>query len=361
MQESLLNLTLSPLITGILAFLTGIVVSYYAIPVVVKIAKTKGLVDKPNHRTSHEGAVPSLGGVAIFAGLILGSSLFIPVGELRAFRFVLASIIILFFIGQKDDILGLSPLKKFLAELMAASILIFLADIRIQSFHGFIGIHDIPDWASIITSYLLYLGIINAFNLIDGIDGLASGTGIMVSFLLGGWLMGIGEHGMGLVAWSLTGALIPFFFFNVFGQKNKLFMGDTGSLLLGLLTAIFVISICQYELPKDHFLYMKATPSVVIAVIIYPLFDMLRVFTLRLTAGRSPFSADRNHIHHLYIDAGFSHRRSSFYILTLNLMAIGFAWFMRNQSILLLGVCLLCGAVTAVVIVKAVGRHRAKL
>ena len=348
--------SLSPLYAGLLAMITAVIVSYYAIPVIVTIARKKGLVDAENDRTSHHGSVPSLGGVAIFAGLILGSSLFIQGEDIHGFQYILAPLIIIFFIGQRDDILGLRAWKKLVAQIVASLILILLADIRITTFHGFAGIHDIPFWASLLVSLFLYLIIINAFNLIDGIDGLASGTGIMVSFLLGLWLFGLEKYGMSVVAWSLTGGLIPFFFFNVFGKKNKLFMGDTGSLMVGMLAAVFAITICSHELPEEHFLYMRATPSVMIAVLIFPLFDLLRIFTLRIMKGRSPFSADRNHIHHLFIDSGISHRRSSFYIILLNMAAILIAWLMRNESILTVGLTLLGCSILMVVLVRL--RHR---
>jgi len=350
--------SLSPLVSGVAALVTALITSYFSIPVIVKIARTKGLVARENHRTSHHGSVPNLGGVAIFAGLILGSSLFVHSLEIQRFRYVLVALIIIFFMGQKDDILGLSAWAKLIGQLAVALILIFLADIRINSFHGFAGIHEIPFWVSVLVSVFLYLVIINAFNLIDGIDGLASGTGIMVSFIFGAWLFGIGHPGMGVMAWSLTGGLIPFFVFNVFGTKNKLFMGDTGSLMIGMMAAVFVITICQYELPADHWLHMRALPSVAIAVLVYPLFDILRIVTLRVIRNSNPLKPDRHHIHHLFIDSGISHRRSSFYIILLNLLAIALAWIMRNQSILLLGLILLAGSIAMVGVVKAVGKRK---
>jgi UDP-N-acetylmuramyl pentapeptide phosphotransferase/UDP-N-acetylglucosamine-1-phosphate transferase len=171
-------------------------------------------------------------------------------------------------------------------------------------------------------------------------------------------MYGIGEHGMAVLAWSLTGSLLPFFYFNVFGKKNKLFMGDTGSLMIGLLMALFAVVICGKEQPLDHILYMKAAPSVVIAILLYPLFDMIRVFSLRLIKGKSPFVADRNHIHHLYLDAGYSHRRSTFYILVLNGMAITWALVFRNSSILFLGLTLLAAAIVTTLIVKVIGKRK---
>jgi len=350
----------SNLISSVLAMILAGFVSNLAIPVIVRIARAKGLVDKPNHRTSHEGAVPLLGGVAVFGGILLGVSLFIPENDRSNFRYILAALVILFFVGQKDDIIGISWQKKFIAQLISAAILVFFGDFRFATLHGFVGVHEIPFWASAALTIFLFILIINAFNLIDGIDGLAAGTGILISGIFGVWLHLTDHSGLAVVAWSLTGALIPFFIYNVFGTKNKLFLGDTGSLLIGVLMAVFAAAVCKEELPKDHMMYMRATPSVAIAVLIYPLFDLLRVVTIRLSKGQSPFAADRNHIHHLFIDAGISHRRSTFYILLITVSAIAIAWILRNQSILLLGVVLLAWILGITVWVKIWGKKKGR-
>jgi len=347
------------LLSGIFAMGLAAFLSFITIPVIVRISKEKGLTDKPNDRTSHNGSIPSLGGVAIFAGVLLGSALLIPPDHVDdPLRYIIAATFILFLVGQKDDIVGISWQKKLIAEVLSSLILIVLGNLRITSLFGMAGIHEIPMWASFIITLILFVGIINAFNLIDGIDGLASGTAIMASFLMGSWMYGIGEHGMAVLAWSLTGSLLPFFYFNVFGKKNKLFMGDTGSLMIGILMGLFTIVICRKEQPVDHILYMKAAPSVVIAILIFPLFDMIRVFFLRLIKRTNPFKADRNHIHHLFLDAGFSHRRSTFYILVLNGMAIIWALVFRNSSILFVGLTLLAFAIIATLIVMEIGRRR---
>ena len=350
----------SNLVSGVLAMLTASLVSYIAIPVIVRIAKDKGLVDKPNDRTSHNGSIPLLGGVAIFGGIIMGSSLFIPEADQERFRYILAALVVLFFVGQKDDIIGISWRNKLIAQIIAACILVFLADFRFTTLHGFLGMHDIPVWLGNILALLITILIINAFNLIDGIDGLASAVGILTSFVFGCWLQSIDRSGLAVVAWTLTGALVPFFFFNVFGTKNKLFMGDTGSLMIGILMAVFTLAVCENELSSDHFMYMRATPSITIAILVYPLFDVIRVITIRLILRKSLVNADRNHIHHLFIDAGISHRRSTFYILIFNMLAILWAYLMRNQSILFVGLTLLLGCLAGVAVIKQVGKRKAK-
>jgi UDP-GlcNAc:undecaprenyl-phosphate/decaprenyl-phosphate GlcNAc-1-phosphate transferase len=340
-------------LSGIFAMALGSFLSLIIIPVIVIISKTKGLVDLPGERTSHHGAIPSLGGVAIFAGVILGSTLFVPPVHLGGqLRYIIAATVILFFVGQKDDIMGISWRNKLIAEILASLIVIVLGNFRLTSLYGFFNLHEIPMWASFPLTLFVFVGIINAFNLIDGIDGLASGIGIMTSFILGIWMYGIGEQGMAILSWALTGSLMPFFYFNVFGEKNKIFMGDTGSLMIGLLIALFAVVICGKELPVSHFLYMKAAPGVAIAILLYPIFDISRIVIVRIANGKSPFVADRNHIHHLLLDAGFSHRRSTFYILVLNGMAIAWALAFRNSSILFLVLTLLAFSIVMTQIIR---------
>lgn len=349
------------LLSGIFAMGLGALLSFMAIPVIVRIAKDKNLTDKPNGRSSHTESIPSLGGVAIFAGVLLGSTLLMPSDHVMdPLRYVIASMFILFLVGQKDDIIGIAWQKKLIAEILSALILIVLGNLRFTTLFGFMGLHEIPVWASFILTLFVFLAIINAFNLIDGIDGLASGTGIITSFVMGAWLYGIGAHGMAVIAWSLTGSLLPFFYFNVFGNKLKLFMGDTGSLMIGLLMALFAVEICGKELPANHILYMKLTPVVTIAILFYPIFDLLRVFTIRLIHGKSPFIADMNHIHHLFLEAGYSHRRSTFYILILNGMAIVWALIFRNSSFTFLSLTLLGFAILSTQIIRYLGWRRHK-
>ena len=192
------------------------IISWLAIPAIVRISKSKNLVAKVTSRTSHEGKVPYLGGIAIFASLAICSSLFAKHGLTREFQFVLPALLIIFFIGLKDDIVDVNSITKFVGQIIASMIVIVLADVRITSFHGILGINDIGVFVSISLSLLVFLCVINAFNLIDGIDGLASGLGIQISMVFGFWLTFLQQHDYAILAFSLTGGLIPFYFYNVF-------------------------------------------------------------------------------------------------------------------------------------------------
>lgn len=316
----------------VLGLLTALVVSFVAIPPIVRVSNAKKLAAVPNGRTSHNGHVPTLGGVAIFAAVALGTSLFIDSSGFDEFRFILAAIVIVFFVGLKDDLVNLGWIKKMVGEIMAALLVVVLADVRIGTFHGMFGLEILPYWFSILFSIFVFIALINCFNLLDGIDGLASGMGIVISLIFGFWLFKLGFLNFSILSFALTGALISFYRFNVFGKRYKLFMGDTGSLLLGFLFAVLAIKVMCCELPLDDKLYMRSLPTVVMGVMIIPIIDTIRVFISRIMRGKSPFSADRTHLHHVFLQLGFSHFQASSIIISLNLVLFCLTLAMRNMN-----------------------------
>lgn len=316
----------------VLGLLTGLVISFIAIPPIVRVANEKKLMTLPNGRTSHKGPVPSFGGVAIFAAVVIGTSLFIDSSGFNEFRYILAAIMIVFFIGLKDDLVDIGWIRKLIAEIIAALLVVVLADVRIGTFHGMFGIGTLPLWFSIVFSTFVFIALINCFNLLDGIDGLASGMGIVISLIFGFWLFSLGFLNFSILSFALAGGLMSFYRFNVFGGKNKLFMGDTGSLLLGFLFAVLAIKVMCCELPSGDELYMRSLPTVVMGVMIIPIIDTLRVFTLRMLRGKSPFSADRTHLHHVFLQLGFSHLQASSTIIAVNLILFCLTLFMRNMN-----------------------------
>jgi len=316
----------------ILALLIGLLVSLLVIPPVVRVAKLRKLVAVPNGRTSHQGLIPSLGGVALFASVVIGTSLFVDAGNLEQIRYLVPALLIIFFIGLKDDLVDLGMRKKLIGEVVAALIVVVLADVRIRTFHGMLGIYEINYGFSIVFSVFVILVLINSFNLLDGIDGLASGMGIVISVIFGHWLFLLGYINFAILAYALAGGLFAFFIFNVFGRDYKLFMGDTGSLLLGFLFAILAIKILCCELPPMDPLFMKSLPTVVMGVMIIPIIDTLRVFTARILKGRSPFSADRTHLHHNFLQLGFSHIQASGAIIGMNVGLFLLALMMKQMN-----------------------------
>ena len=301
-----------------------------AIPSIIHVARTKNLVAVPGDRSSHIISTPSLGGIAIFAGVIFSIVLWTPFDVFGDLQYILCAFIIIFLIGAKDDIAPMSPRNKFAGQIFACFILVFKANIKLTSLYGIFGIYQLPLIPSIILSMFTILVIINAFNLIDGINGLSGSISFLICVTLGTWFYLVDRLELAIVAFSLGGALIAFLKYNF--TPAKIFMGDTGSLLCGIICAI--LSIKFIELHKeliDTQYALGSTPAVAIGILILPLFDTFRVFTLRIIRGKSPFSADRNHIHHLLLDSGLSHMQGTAILFITNVLFI--AMVVRFQSI----------------------------
>lgn len=305
----------------ILAFITAFGLTYVAIPSIISVARKKNLVDEPGERRSHNVSTPSLGGIAIFAGVIFSIILWTPFTYFADLQYILCAFIIIFLIGAKDDIDPISPKIKFMAQIFAAFILVFTAKIRITSFYGIFGIEDLPIIWSYLFSMLTIIVIINAFNLIDGINGLSGSIGALICCTFGTWFLMIDKVELAIVAFATTGAIIAFLYYNV--TPAKIFMGDTGSLLLGLVCSILAIQfIEQNRILENSSYYVRSAPSVAIGIMILPLFDTLRVFVLRIIRGKSPFSPDKNHIHHLLLDVGLNHMQSTGVLVFVNVFFI---------------------------------------
>lgn len=301
-----------------LAFSLSLFLVYITVPVIVRLSKEKKLFDVPNERKVNTTVIPNLGGVALFIGICLASLLSIAKLDFPDLRYILVALIIMFFTGIKDDILIISPKKKFILQILSGLILAVLGDIRITNLHGLFGIDAIGYVSSILLSVLIIVSIINSINLIDGIDGLASGLGILISTFFGLAFVYFGHLEYSIICFATLGSLIPFFVFNVFGKKNKIYMGDTGALILGVLFAVFVIKFNEFALAETSRIH-AASPVVSLAILFVPLFDMVRVFCLRMKKKASPFSADKNHIHHKYLELQFSHVKSTVIIVLMDL------------------------------------------
>jgi len=313
-------------------------------PSLIKVAFLKRLFDEPgDERKLHKRMVPTIGGIIIFAGTLFAYALWFPIGQVQEygqvmesvkdFKFIVATLLILFFVGVKDDIIGTAPMKKLAAHVIVGLVLVLMADIRLKSLHGLFGMHEnLPHWASVFLSLFTYIVVVNAFNLIDGVDGLAGGVGVICSSLFGvGFLLG-GDPVMATLCFALAGALGAFLVFNF--SPARIFMGDSGSLCIGLLICVMAIKFVELKnIPADSSILHLVSPVFVMAVLFYPLADTLRIFIYRAMRGVSPFSADRNHLHHLLIDSGYSHRQTVLFIYGANLLVVGMAWLLRDLSV----------------------------
>lgn len=305
----------------ILSFLTAFFLTFFAIPSIIHVAKKKHLMDEPGGRRSHSESTPSLGGIGIFAGVLFSIIFWTPFELFSDLQYILCSFIIIFLIGAKDDILPIAASKKLVGQVVATLILIFKSNVKITSFYGVFGIGLIPEWASVIFSCFVILVIINAFNLIDGINGLTASIGSLISLSLGTWFLLVNQLELAIVGFALAGALVAFLKYNI--TPAKIFMGDTGSLLVGIICSILAIEFIEIHKDLTDSPYaFPAAPALAVAVLIIPLFDTLRVFIARAVKKRSPFSPDRNHIHHLLIDYGLSHMQATGVLIVVNFLFI---------------------------------------
>nr|WKN39517.1 MraY family glycosyltransferase [Tunicatimonas sp. TK19036] len=327
-----------------IALLSSCAITMVIIPVVIRVAHEKHLMEEPNGRSSHWEKTPSLGGVAIFVAI---ATVFMVMSHWASpnnttLFFILPSLVILFFIGLKDDILIIDPYKKLTAQLLAGGIFIALTGIRISNMYGVFGIYELPYEISFVFTLFIFVAITNAYNLIDGIDGLAGCLGIVAATAYGIYYLQVDMVWITVLCATLAGALTGFLRFN-FSASQKIFMGDSGSLIVGFILSVLTIKFIQVnESPNP--LYISNAPTIAIAILALPLLDTLRVFSHRLMKGNSPFSADRNHIHHLVVDNGFSHMQSSIILslISVAIIAISFSFFAQSPVLIsLIGIALI--------------------
>lgn len=302
-------------------------VTFLAIPAIMKVATQKRLFDKPNERKVHTRAIASLGGVGIFIGMFIALLLTLPFETAPEFRFFYASALAIFFLGLKDDILILSAKKKFIGQLAAAAIVIHLGGIQLDSLFGFMGLGELPPVLSVLFSYLTILVVINAFNLIDGVDGLAGCLGLLTSILFSIYFFQAAQPAYAMLSMALAGSLLSFLVFNF--HPARIFMGDSGSLLLGLMNSILVIKFINTA-GSASALPLASAGAIGFSILIVPLLDTLRVFSIRIMKGRSPFSPDRNHVHHLLLDRGLDHSAVTLTCVGLNAAFIAAAFLGRS-------------------------------
>lgn len=324
------NLVSTPLLMEnvLIASVLSFVVTYFAIPALIKVAELKHLYDEPDERKSHKSNIPTLGGIGFFAGFVMAASICAPSLANSPFQYMVAAFFVIFMVGLKDDVVGLSPLKKLIGQLMASFTVIYLGNLQINSMYGFLGIEALPQHFGLLLTYFTFLVIINAFNLIDGVDGLAGSIGMLVSCVLGTYFLYTGETLYAVLGFGLAGGLAAFLIYNI--SPARIFMGDTGSLLVGLVNAILIVKFIDVAGNPASKMPINAVPAVAFAILIIPLFDTLRVFSIRMLRGRSPFSADRNHIHHYLLELKLNHKQTTFVAVASNVMYIALAFTLQD-------------------------------
>jgi UDP-N-acetylmuramyl pentapeptide phosphotransferase/UDP-N-acetylglucosamine-1-phosphate transferase len=310
-----------------ISFALSFTIAFLLIPKIIHVSIAKKLFDVPNHRSAAKHVVPTLGGIAIFAGFRIAQVISLDNFNVNELKYLSISIIAMLFVGLMDDLVGLPAKSKFIIQLVMAVYLVVLGHFRITNFHGILGIHEISFITGTFFSVIAIVGIINAVNLIDGIDGLASGIGILVSLVYGTWFFKEADYIYAFTCFSLVGSLIAFSLYNVFGTTNKIFMGDTGSLILGTIFAILTLHFNEFN-PSEN--GSHGLPAISLAIIIVPVIDTTRIFVIRIWQGKSPFTPDMNHIHHQILRLTGSHLYSSLLIIAVNAMFILLSFSLVN-------------------------------
>lgn len=313
---------------------------------IISVAYSKKILDIPNYRKVHEDMVPRLGGVAIFSGFMTAVNIF-GIVEFGVQQLI-AGTLVLFFVGVKDDIVEVSVFKKFFVQVLACGIVMFVADIRITNFQGLFGITELNVGYSYAFSFLVILCITNAINLIDGLDGLAGSMVFIISLVFGFYFYHT-QLAYAFVAFALAGGVLGFLRYNLINAK--IFMGDTGSLVCGFILSVLAVQFIELEV-------VASAPMVAVATLFVPLFDTVRVFIIRIFNGKSPFSPDRNHVHHYMLRSGLKHLQIVIILCAINLSAIVLAIFFKDLGNNLLVVILGGIAVSLSVILELASKRK---
>ncbi len=329
-------LTENILILSFGVFLSSFIAAYRTFPMIVYVSIIKNLIASPNERSSHQKSIPHLGGLGVSFGAFFATGVFgsfmLDFNEMSILIAITSSLVVLFSAGLKDDIFGLSAKIKLFVEVLSALIFIVLTDIRIDSFYGLFGINELPVVVSYIYTIFVFVIIINSYNLIDGIDGLAASIALIIFSFFLYYFISIKSFLAVVSISSMIGSILAFLRFNLSKGKRKIFMGDVGSLVIGYILAVFTTMILSTEFSSVHVIDNK--PVFILALFAFPFLDTLRVFVIRGISGSSPFLADKNHLHHKLLEAGFSHLQSTIFIILYCLIIIVCSFLLFDNMIL---------------------------
>jgi len=304
-----------------LILLIAFVLTSYIIPKIIKVVNYKELMDLPNQRSSHEELTPTFGGISFFLILIFTLVLIQDFDEDNISLNIIAGLTILLFTGLKDDLVVISLRSKLLGQLLSVGIFLFNTDFYITNLQGFLGFYEIEMYFGIALTTIIILSIINVFNLIDGIDGLAASIGVITITIYVVIYYITNEYFFTLIGISLIGSLMAFLRFNLSSSK-KIFMGDTGSLIIGFIVAILTVKFLTLDTNNLNRLTFIPNNSmfVVASILIFPIFDTMRVLIVRLIKKKNLLLSDKNHTHHMLLKLGNSHIKASFLISIISLI-----------------------------------------
>ena len=324
----------------IIAMVTAFIAVNWVYFKILKIAKEKQIVDAPDARKLQKSPIPVLGGIAVFFGMVAGALAGLAVQPLLPvtsfdgsdFVVVLSGAILMLYVGAMDDTIGLTPTSRFVIEILTLLGVIYASGLCVDDLHGLWGVGHISWWIAVPLTIFGGVGIINAINMIDGVNGLSSGLCITCSVLFGWSFLKTGDIANSMLAFTVASALVPFFFHNVFGNKSRMFIGDAGTMTMGFLLTWFVIVLQngRVDLWQKAFEHEVNLIALALAILSVPIFDTVRVMFMRIMKGESPFHPDKTHLHHGFVRMGISHSITGLIeILTGLMVAVAWSLFVR--------------------------------
>ncbi len=321
----------------LLAVITSALLTFSTLPIIIRLFKAINLTDDPDTRKIHLDSTPSLGGLSIYFSVLLAVVITVPLATLVDHRYFLGAIIISLVLGVRDDISSLNSDQKIVVQILASFIVVYFGGVRLTGFYGLFGIGEINYYLSVGMSVFLLVALTNSFNLIDGIDGLAGSISLLICLFLGLWFWQSGNTFYSILSFSISGGMLSFLFFN--WEPSKIFMGDTGSLVTGfVITCLLFTFINEGNMiaPNREWMSFEGVIGMSLALIILPIYDTLRVFILRISTGKSPFQADRQHVHHVLLRQGFTHSQATIILIFFNISAITLTMLFNSMGDFLL-------------------------
>jgi UDP-GlcNAc:undecaprenyl-phosphate/decaprenyl-phosphate GlcNAc-1-phosphate transferase len=319
-------------------------ISVLFFPVIIKLLTKWQILDMPSDHKIHIDFTPSMGGISIILGVVFALLMSLSFEQWILYRYLFIGLGLMFFIGLRDDVLALNPKQKLISQFLPVFIIVFLDGTRLSSSYGAVSQVTFGPWSASIISIMTLVVITNAYNLIDGVDGLAGMVGLICLLFFGAWFFWIGEISISLIAFCFASSLIAFLFFN--WQPSRIFMGDTGALMIGILLSYLAIRFINsnYQLPQGSPAKFMGSIATVVCVLIIPVFDTTRIIILRMRKLQSPFRADRNHIHHQFLNIGFTHSQTVLILGGINILFIFLAWVLKEKDdvLILSVVVILC-------------------
>ena len=325
-----------------LAIAISFFVTLTLMPAIIRVFRSIGLLDKPDKRKIHSVSTPSLGGIAIFSGILIALIFSISIADMAYEKYFLAGTVLIFLLGVRDDLSSLMAYHKLIIQIFSAFLVVYLGGVKIEGFNGLFGVSNFPWFFDEIFSVFVIVVMTNAFNLIDGIDGLAGSIALIISAFLGWAAFQSGNYTDANFAFAISGASLAFLLYNWY--PSKVFMGDTGSMVFGFMLTTLMMKFLVTPVPPSVIVAPVATS---LALFVLPVYDTLRVLIIRFYMGRPPLQPDRNHIHHVLLKLGLNHAQSTICLISYNAAAIFFAvafqaigelWIMLIMTITTIGV-----------------------